>query len=258
MVVSTTAGSPRADLAGKQLLFAVARPHRGGRLPRRRLPDPPAVLARALRPHAPRPPVSARSSASGSRARSRGSSSAADSRSSRPSSRGSRSRSSSRGSSRTTTAPILKTRTIVAVVAAVAVPVLLVLAQPDLGVALTYMPFARRGALLRGPQGPLVGDPPPRGHARDRRLVVLPEGLPEGPDPDVPRPEPRGARRRLPGAPGAHRDRLGRDPREGLEAGHAEPARVPARAAHGLHLRGARRGVGLRGRRGPPRGSTAS
>ncbi len=37
--------------------------------------------------------------------------------------------------------PILKTRTLLTVGAAVGVPVLLVLAQPDLGVALTYLPF---------------------------------------------------------------------------------------------------------------------
>jgi rod shape determining protein RodA len=37
--------------------------------------------------------------------------------------------------------PILKTRTLALVAAAVGVPILLVLAQPDLGVALTYLPF---------------------------------------------------------------------------------------------------------------------
>ncbi len=37
--------------------------------------------------------------------------------------------------------PILRTRTLLALAAAVGVPVLLVLAQPDLGVALTFMPF---------------------------------------------------------------------------------------------------------------------
>jgi rod shape determining protein RodA len=37
--------------------------------------------------------------------------------------------------------PILKTKTLALVVAAVAVPSVLVLAQPDLGVTLTYMPF---------------------------------------------------------------------------------------------------------------------
>lgn len=45
--------------------------------------------------------------------------------------------------------PILKTRTIVAIAAAVGVPVLLVLLQPDLGVALTYLPFIA-GALFFG------------------------------------------------------------------------------------------------------------
>ena len=37
--------------------------------------------------------------------------------------------------------PILRTRTLVLIAAAVGLPVVLVLAQPDLGVALTYMPF---------------------------------------------------------------------------------------------------------------------
>ena len=45
--------------------------------------------------------------------------------------------------------PILKTRTIIAIAAAVGVPVLLVLLQPDLGVALTYLPFIA-GALFFG------------------------------------------------------------------------------------------------------------
>jgi len=45
--------------------------------------------------------------------------------------------------------PILKTRTIVAIAAAVGFPVLLVLLQPDLGVALTYLPFIA-GALFFG------------------------------------------------------------------------------------------------------------
>src|SRR3974377_1471226 len=83
MVVSTTAGSPRADLARQETLFPLVgllpagvllaraaraparqaaslrprRPHRRGRLPRRRLPHPPAVRARPLRAHAPCPAV---------------------------------------------------------------------------------------------------------------------------------------------------------------------------------------------------------
>jgi rod shape determining protein RodA len=49
--------------------------------------------------------------------------------------------------------PILKTRTLVAIAAAVGVPALLVLLQPDLGVALTYMPFAVAGLFFGGLRG---------------------------------------------------------------------------------------------------------
>jgi rod shape determining protein RodA len=49
--------------------------------------------------------------------------------------------------------PILKTRTLAALTAAVFVPVLLVLAQPDLGVALTYTPFLVAALFFGGLKG---------------------------------------------------------------------------------------------------------
>ena len=59
----------------------------------------------------------------------------------------------------------------------------------------------------------------------------------------------RSAGRRLPDPPGQDRGRLGRAPGQGLPAGHAEPAAVPAGAPHRLRLRGAGRGARLRRRR---------
>ncbi|MGA7992789.1 MAG: rod shape-determining protein RodA [Thermoanaerobaculia bacterium] len=49
--------------------------------------------------------------------------------------------------------PILKTRTLLELTAAVGVPVLLVLAQPDLGVALTYLPFLVAAFFFGGLKG---------------------------------------------------------------------------------------------------------
>ena len=49
--------------------------------------------------------------------------------------------------------PILKTRTLAAIAAAVGVPVLLVLLQPDLGVGLTYMPFVVAALFFGGLKG---------------------------------------------------------------------------------------------------------
>ncbi len=49
--------------------------------------------------------------------------------------------------------PILKTRTLAAIAAAVGVPVLLVLLQPDLGVALTYLPFVVAALFFGGLKG---------------------------------------------------------------------------------------------------------
>src|ERR1019366_8719477 len=107
---------------------------------------------------------------------------------------------------------LLRSRTIAAIGAATGVPVVLVLLQPDLGLALTYLPFLAAALFFCG----------------------------------IPR-------RRLPGAAGPDRDRLRRHFRQGLETRHAEPPRLPSRQAHGLHLRGPRGGVGVRGRRGLPR-----
>ena len=147
----------------------------------------------------------------------------------------------------------VKTRTIWILAGAVGLPMLLVLLQPDTGVALTYVPFLLAALYFGGMRAQVVGDADPGRRPRRRRLVVPPEGLPEGPDPDLPRPQPRRARRRLPGAAGAHRHRLGRGLRQGVEAGDAEPPRLPPGPAHRLHLRGPGRGVGLRRRRRRPR-----
>ena len=168
MVVSTTAGSPRADLAGKQVLFAVLGLIAAG-----------VFLASTTGSSSSTRPAStashsssfsgSRSSASESRVRSRGSSSAAGFQI-QPSE-----------FARLSIAlllawilenddrPILKTRTLVPVAAAVGVPVLLVLAQPDLGVALTYLPFVVAALFFGGLRGRwwatliVAGDP------RDRR-----------------------------------------------------------------------------------------
>ena len=94
-------------------------------------------------------------------------------------------------------------------------------------------------------------------HPRRRRAVgaagaaVLgraPEAVPAEAHRDLPQPRARSARRRLPRHPVEDRDRLGRLLRQGLPARDAEPAALPPRAAHRLHLLGVLRGVGLRRR----------
>ena len=137
--------------------------------------------------------------------------------------------------------------------AIVGVPFLLVFLQPDLGLALTFLAAARDRPLLRraSAQG-LDRDLPRRRDLRGRGLV-LPEGLPEAADLDVLQSRPGRPEGRLPGAAVEDRGGLRRVFREGVPVGHAEPAPLPARPAHRLHLRRHRRGVGVPRRHPRPR-----
>src|SRR5206468_9620881 len=75
-----------------------------------------------------------------------------------------------------------------------------------------------------------------------------PEGLPAEADPHLRAPRDGPARRGLPRPAVEDRGRLWDDVGQGVPARHAEPAQLPPRAAHRLHLLRVRRGVGFRGR----------
>ena len=123
------------------------------------------------------------------------------------------------------------------------VPFLLIVAQPDLGTAMTFLAIVGGG--LR-PGRPEEEDRRParpgRARPRRRRLELRPQGLPEeaADDPGQSRPGPAGLG--LPGHPVQDRHRLGRADRQGLQEGHAEPAALPAGPPHRFHLLGHRRG----------------
>ena len=195
-----------------------------------------------------------RSSASGSPGRSRGSRSAAGSSSSRRSSRGSRSRFSSRGSSRTTTARSCSTRTIAAIARghrrARSSSSSCSRTSASRSRTCRFSPRRSSSAASRGAGGRvlILGGSLAIGgswfllkdYQKDRiRTFLDPNLAARGAGYQV-----RQARIAI-GSGGI----LGK----GWKQRHAEPARLPPRAAHGLHLRGARRGVGVRGRRGLPR-----
>ena len=149
--------------------------------------------------------------------------------------------------------PILKTRTIVLIAGAVGVPVLLVLLQPDLGVALTYMPFVVAALFFGGLKGRwwatliVAGTLAVGGswfllkdYQKDRiRTFLDPNLAARGAGYQV-----RQARIAI-GSGGI----LGKGWKQGTQS---RLGFLPG-APHGLHLRGARRGVGVRRRRGPPR-----
>ena len=133
-------------------------------------------------------------------------------------------------------------------------PMALVVVEPDLGGARDVRADARRRAA--GGRGAAAA-----GRRRARWcwrwpapwLELRHAGLPARARAHLPAAGARSAGRRLPGAPVEDRGRLGRAPRQGLPAGHAEPAALPAGAPHRLHLRGAGRGVGVRRRGGGAR-----
>ena len=125
----------------------------------------------------------------------------------------------------------------------IVVPVYLIKRQPDLGTALL---IAASGcyvlylaglswkvivglAALGGAAGPYVWAHL-HDYQRERILTFI--------DPDA-----RPARRRLPLDAGVDRHRVRRRDRQGLAERHADAPRLPARAAHRLHLRGVRRGI---------------
>ncbi len=69
----------------------------------------------------------------------------------------------------------------------------------------------------------------------------------------LPRPVTGRERRRVPADPGAHHRRVGRFDGQGLPAGHAGSAALPARRPQRFHLLGAGRGAGVRRRPGGAR-----
>ena len=105
----------------------------------------------------------------------------------------------------------------------------------------------RRVGLLRA----LLRRPVVESHRRPRRgggrrraaRLAASARLSARADPDVHRPGPRPARRGLSLVAGVDRAGLGRRGRQGLVERHADAPRLPAGAAHRLHLRGVRRGI---------------
>ena len=121
--------------------------------------------------------------------------------------------------------------------AMIGVPAVFVVMRAQSG----HHPDHRDGWLLAAvPGGPvLVLDR--RRAERDRRgraagLALCAARLPEGAGDDLPQSGIRRAGRGLEHHPGQDRHRLGRAGRQGLPAGHAEPAQLPARKADRFHL----------------------
>ena len=134
-----------------------------------------------------------------------------------------------------------------------AVPLALVMLQPDLGTALVISALvlgviAVSGASIRWILGLLLGAVLIGVRGDPGRL---PQGVPARAVHRVPRPGRRPEGRRLQRPPGADRDRLGRHPRPGAVRGRPDPGPVRARAADRLHLHGGRGGARLRRRDGP-------
>ena len=159
-------------------------------------------------------------------ARAAGSTSAAASTSSPPSGSSSSSSSPSPASSGHSSAKRLSWRDIGKAVALVGVPMVLVLKQPDLGTALTYLPVLIVGLFLGGMQLKQAG------------IILLallmlggiglatrqaPQALPAGAHRRLPQPRLRPQGLRLPDPPVAHRRRLRRHLGQGHQQGHARP-----------------------------------
>ncbi|CAA9335458.1 MAG: Rod shape-determining protein RodA, partial [uncultured Gemmatimonadaceae bacterium] len=122
------------------------------------------------------------------------------------------------------------------------------LQPPHLG--RVVLPAARAGHQV--PRVSVGGGDPRRGERLLRRAgadsVGPPRALPTEATAGLHRPEHRRARLGLPRDPVARGDRLRGDVGEGVDAGHAEAAGLPSRAAHRLHLVGGGRGARLPGR----------
>ena len=123
----------------------------------------------------------------------------------------------------------LHASTFVKLGAIVGIPALLVFLQPDLGLALTFLPLVFVGLYF--------GGLPAKGWVVIGVIVVMlaggrlvpAQGLPEGANRDVLEPGPGRAGRGLPGAPVQDRGGIGRVLRQGLPHRHAEPAALPSR-----------------------------
>ena len=123
-------------------------------------------------------------------------------------------------------------------------------ASPTSGTAVTLLPILlRRGVRRRHADEILYGiacsSPCSRRRSpgSSRCRTIRSERIATFLDPEQ---DPRG--RRLPADPGAHHRRLRRRVGQGLHAGHAGPAALPAGRAQRLHLLGAGRGAGVRRR----------
>ena len=135
-----------------------------------------------------------------------------------------------------------------------AVPLLLIARQPDLGTAVTLLPILLVVAYVAGMPMQYLGALALVAVARRAgRLPVRPAGLPARAHLHLPRSGAGRPWRRLSADSGPHHRRLGRRVGQGLHAGHAGPAALPARRAQRLHLLGARRGAGVRRRARRPR-----
>jgi hypothetical protein len=141
---------------------------------------------------------------------------------------------------------------VLAPVALIVAPTVLVLMQPNLGTSLMLILggasvmfaagvslwyFGGVASLGIGAGGGRVPDP--------RHALAVPARLPVSPDRHLPRPLGRPAGGGLQHHSGQDRAWVGRLVRQGLHAGHAVAAELPARKAHRLHLHHAGRGIRL-------------
>ena len=150
----------------------------------------------------------------------------------------------------------------VAALLLLALPVGLIVKQPDLGTAILVLSAGLYVIFFAGLSWRLivpvlllgaVADDGARAvgrpHLPARREVAAAARLPEEPRLHAARPDDRPAGQGLPHHPGRHRHRLGRPHRQGLHEGHADAPRVHPRAHHRLHLRRLLRGIRPRRRR---------
>ena len=133
-------------------------------------------------------------------------------------------------------------------------PAILVVAQPDLGSGMVYIAIALAVLFVAGTKWTHFAALGGAGHGRGRGRAGGRAGgghpgaqaLPGGPPDGVPAPHGQPAGAGLPDQPVADGHRLRRQDRP-RRPGHADEARLPARAPHRLRLLRGGRGVRLRG-----------
>ncbi len=136
------------------------------------------------------------------------------------------------------------------VLALAAVPMGLVMLQPDLGTTLVLVAVVLGVLAVGGRAHPLAGRAAAgrRRRQRRRRPARRAGRLPGGPLRGVRQPRPRPARRRLQHDAGPDRHRLGRRVGQGAVPGHPDRRRLHPRAADRLRLHRGGRGAGPGGR----------